>query len=140
MLFKLSNLNYYYLLCLLETVRSHKVLGLVIQDNLKWNENPRMIVSKASKRLHIIRVLRRGGVSATDLLVIYVGNVALVRSVREYCCVVWHNALPAYLSIAHDYSVRNSNSWTSFKCKTERFRRSVFPSTVLMANATSFKN
>ena len=137
MLFKLSNLNYYYLLYLLETVRSHKVLGLVIQDNLKWNENPRMIVSKASKRLHIIRVLRRGGVSAADLLDIY---VALVRSVREYCCVVWHNALPAYLSIAHDYSVRNSNSWTSFKCKTERFRRSFFSSTVLMANATSFEN
>ena len=159
-----------------------------------------MIVSKASKRLHIIRVLRRGGVSAADLLVIY---VALVRSVLEYCCVVWHNALPAYLSseiervqmralriiyprssyqealqrakiarlkkdgrnelcmrafdkstkggplskhltpirsIAHDCSLRNSNSWTSFKCKTERFRRSFFPSTVLMANATSFKN
>ena len=54
-----------------------------------------MIVSKASKRLHIIRVLRRGGVSAADLLVIY---VALVRSILEYCCVVWHNALPAYLS------------------------------------------
>ena len=54
-----------------------------------------MIVSKAFKRLHIIRVLRRGGVSEADLLVIY---VALVRSVLEYCCVVWHNALPAYLS------------------------------------------
>ena len=25
-------------------------------------------------------------------------------------------------SIAHGYSLRNSNSWTSFKCKTERFR------------------
>ena len=43
-------------------------------------------------------------------------------------------------SIAHDYTLRNSNSWTSFKSKTERFRRSFFPSTVLMANATSFKN
>ena len=77
----------------LETVRSQKVLGLVIQDNLKWNENTCMIVSKASKRLNIIRVLPRGGVSAADLLVIY---AALVRSVLEYCCVVWHNALPAY--------------------------------------------
>ena len=80
----------------LETVRSHKVPGLVIKDNLKWKEeNTCMIVSKASKRLHIIRVLRRGGASATDLLVTY---VALVRSVLEYCCVVWHNALPVYLS------------------------------------------
>ena len=50
-----------------------------------------MIVSKASKRLHIILVLRRGGVNAADLLVIY---VALVRSVLEYCCVVWHNVDP----------------------------------------------
>ena len=40
----------------LETVRSHKVLGLVIQDNLNWIEHICMIVSKASKRLHIIRV------------------------------------------------------------------------------------
>ena len=79
----------------LETVHSHKGLGLVIQDNLKWNENAFMIVSKASKRLQIIRFLRRGGVSAADLLVIY---VALVRSVLEYCCVVWHNALSGYLS------------------------------------------
>ena len=42
-------------------------------------------------------------------------------------------------SIALDYSLRNSNSWTSFTCKTERLRRSFFP-TILMANATSFKN
>ena len=54
-----------------------------------------MIVSKASKRLHIIRVLRRGGVSAADLLVIY---LALARSVLEHYCVVWHNTFPAYLS------------------------------------------
>ena len=157
-----------------------------------------MIVFKASKRLHIIRVLRRGGVNVADLLVIY---VALIRSVLEYCCVVWHNALPAYLSseiervqmralriiyprssyqeasqlakiarledrrnelcmrafdkitkggplskhltpirsIAHDYSLTKCTAWTSFKCRTERFRRSFFPSTVLMANTTSFK-
>ena len=54
-----------------------------------------MIVSKASKRLDILPVLRRGGVSASDRLVIY---VALVRSFLEYRSVVWHNALPAYLS------------------------------------------
>ena len=78
-----------------EAVRSHHVLGLVIQDNLKWNENTCMIVSKASKRLYILPVLRRGGVSASDRLVIY---VALVRSFLEYRSVVWHNALPAYLS------------------------------------------
>ena len=49
-----------------------------------------MIVSKTSKRLHIIRVLRKGDVNAADLLVIY---VALVRSVLEYCC-AWFGITP----------------------------------------------
>ena len=40
-----------------------------------------MSTSKASKRLHIIRVY-----------------YALVRSVLEYCFVIWHNSLPKYLS------------------------------------------
>ena len=133
-------------------------------------------------------------INASDLVDIH---VALVRSVLEYRCVVWHNALPAYLSgeiervqmralrvihprssyqealqlaktdrledrrdelcmrtfdkttkggplskhltpirtYAHDYSFRNSNSRTSFKCKTERFRRSFLPIAILTANA-----
>ncbi len=37
----------------LEIVSRHKVLGLVLQDNLKWNGHVAMIVTKASKRLHI---------------------------------------------------------------------------------------
>ena len=56
-----------------ETVRSHKFLGLVIQDSLEWNELICMIVSKVSKvskRLHIMRVLSRRGVIASDLVTI----------------------------------------------------------------------
>jgi hypothetical protein len=79
----------------LEVVRSHKVLGLVIQNDLKWNTHIESVVSKASKRLYIIRILRRGGVPVEDLLSIY---FALIRSVLEYCCVVWHHALPLYLA------------------------------------------
>ena len=79
----------------LELVTSHKVLGLVIQNNLKWTNHIESIVTKASKRLHILRVLRRGGVEINDLITIY---TALIRSLLEYCCVVWHHALPSYLS------------------------------------------
>lgn len=79
----------------LELVTSHKVLGLVIQNNLKWNNHIEATVTKASKRLHILRVLRRGGVEMNDLTTIY---ISLIRSVLEYCCVVWHHALPSYLS------------------------------------------
>ena len=46
----------------LELVTSHKVLGLVLQSNLKWNNDIESIVTKASKRLHKLRILRRGSV------------------------------------------------------------------------------
>jgi hypothetical protein len=76
----------------LELVSSHKVLGLIIQDDFKWNEHIAMIVTKASKRL---RVLRRGGIPPHDLITIY---YALIRSILDYCCTVWHCGLPRYLS------------------------------------------
>ena len=43
----------------LERIESHKVLGLTIQNNLKWDLHISEIVTKASKRLHILRVLKR---------------------------------------------------------------------------------
>ena len=39
-------------------------------------------MSKASKRLHILRVLKRNAVPPTDLIPIH---IALIRSVLEYC-------------------------------------------------------
>jgi hypothetical protein len=65
----------------LETVQSHKVLGLIIQNNLKWDEQIRSIVTKASKRLYGLWVLCRGGVPPADLTNIY---FALIRSILEY--------------------------------------------------------
>ena len=70
----------------LEIVSHHKVLGLVLQDNLKWNEHVAMIITKASKRLHILRVLKRGGIPPSDLILIY---NAMIRSVLS---------LPGYLA------------------------------------------
>ena len=67
----------------------------MIQNNLKWNNHIESIVAKASKRLHILRVLRRGGVEINDLITIY---TVLIRSLLEYYSVVWHHALPPYLS------------------------------------------
>ena len=47
-------------------------------------------MAKASKRLHILRVLKRSGIPPANLLKV---DFALIRSVLEYCCPVWHNAL-----------------------------------------------
>jgi hypothetical protein len=63
-------------------------------DNLKWDKNTNEIINKASKRLHIIRVLKKAGVPSNHLTCIY---SSLVRSTLEYCCVLWCNSIPEYL-------------------------------------------
>ena len=78
-----------------DIVDSHKVLGIEINSSLKWSEQVDKITKKAAKRLYIIRVLRRSGLSSDELISIY---TALIRSILEYCCAVWHNSLPSYLS------------------------------------------
>ena len=78
-----------------EMVQWYKVLGLIIQNNLKWDEQIRSIITKASKRLYGLRVLCHGGISPADLTNIY---FALIRSILEYCCEVWNYAIPRYLS------------------------------------------
>ena len=78
----------------LDSVSSYKVLGLTLSDTLKWNDNTTEIVSKASKRLYILRVLKRAEVPPKDLITIY---NALVRSVLKYSCVVWATCLPRFL-------------------------------------------
>ena len=44
---------------------------------------------------HDLRVLKRGGIPSCELILIY---YALVRSILEYCCIVWHDSLPVYLT------------------------------------------
>ena len=48
------------------------------ESNLKWDLHINEVVAKASKRLHILRVLKRGGVPPADPLKVY---FALIRSV-----------------------------------------------------------
>ena len=79
--------------CELEIVQSHKALGLTIQNNLKWDEHIRSIIAKASKRFHILRILRRSCIPPLDLIKIY---IALIRSILEYSCEVWNNSITQY--------------------------------------------
>ena len=78
----------------LDIVTSHKILGLTLQNDLKWGSHIDDMVRKGSKRLHIIRVLGWAGVPQQELVLIY---ISLIRSILEYCCPVWHTSLPQYL-------------------------------------------
>ena len=45
---------------LVESVKSARVLqGLIIQDDMKWNEYVNINVKKAGKRLYMLRILKR---------------------------------------------------------------------------------
>ena len=77
----------------IKRVSEAKILGITIQSDLKWNSHIANTIKKANKRLHLLRLCKRAGLLETDLVCIY---VTFIRSVLEYCCVVWHPALPNY--------------------------------------------
>ena len=74
----------------LERVTRFKLLGLWVDDNLKWNTNTNHIVKKAAKRLHLLKVLKSYGASEKDLMAFY---TSVIRSVMEYRAQVWHGSL-----------------------------------------------
>ena len=78
-----------------ESVTSAKVLGVTIRNDFKWNDHIEIITSKASKRLYLLRQLKRAGVSANDLVLFY---CSVIRSVLDYSCQLFHHSLPKYLS------------------------------------------
>ena len=67
-----------------------KLLGVIITNDLKWDENTDFITKKAFSRLWIIRRLKKLGASRKALLDIYTKNV---RSVLEYASVVWSSSI-----------------------------------------------
>ena len=78
-----------------EVVSSFKLLGLIITSNLSWDQHVTYICSKASKRLYAIRLLKRTGVSISDLARIF---CSVVRPILEHGCQVWHFSLTEKLS------------------------------------------
>ena len=76
--------------CEIERVSQIKLLGVIIADDLKWQGHVNYVAGKGSSRLYFLRMLRRAGVDPKDIVAIY---VALIRSVLEYACQVWHTAL-----------------------------------------------
>ena len=65
---------------MIETVTNQKLLGLQIQDDLKWNAHVENITKKAAKRLYNIGILKRSGVPEDDLISIY---ISLIRSILD---------------------------------------------------------
>ncbi|CAB4037097.1 Hypothetical predicted protein [Paramuricea clavata] len=78
----------------IERVSTYKLLGVVLSDDLKWNSHIDYIVSKASKRLYDLRLMKWAGAKPPVILKIYKSTV---RPILEYAVQVWQS-IPGYLS------------------------------------------
>ena len=76
-------------------VSSVKVLGIMISNDMKWNDHLGTITFKAECRLYFLSQLKRTGISPNDLLAFY-GSV--IRSVLGFSCQLFHSSLLKYLS------------------------------------------
>ena len=74
----------------LEIVKKTKLLGVILTDDLKWDENTNELVRKANSRMELLRKVARFTSSIQDLRNIY---ILYVRSILEQSCVVWHSSL-----------------------------------------------
>ena len=51
-----------------ETVKSAKLLGVTINDDLSWNEHVREVVKKVSKRLYLLVQFKRTRLPTSELV------------------------------------------------------------------------
>ena len=78
----------------LEAVKSAKLLGLTISDNLTWNAHVNDVVKKASKKLYFLVQLNRVQLPPSNLVLFY---KSCIRTSVHYAVPVFYNALPQYL-------------------------------------------
>ena len=77
---------------LIQRVQSFKLLGVIFSSDLSWGQHVSYILQKISKRYHLIFELARIRIPCHEIIQIY---CAIIRSVLEYACAVWHSGLTA---------------------------------------------
>ena len=68
----------------------HKILGLLVQDDLRWGSQVEYMVKKASKKIWLLRRMRNLGVDEYTVAAYWKGE-GLCH--LEYCSPVWSSAL-----------------------------------------------
>ena len=74
----------------LNTASVVKVLGIYIQQNLKWDTQVKEMLKNCNRRLFMLRTLKHFNLPLSDLVTIYTG---FVRPILEYCAPVFHSNL-----------------------------------------------
>ena len=74
----------------LESVTTFKLLGIIFSSDLTWGAHVDYLYRKFSRRLYVLVMIKRAGVSTRDILRIY---LTMIGPVLEYACQVWHTSL-----------------------------------------------
>ena len=74
----------------IEEKQKVKLLGTIISNDLKWEDNTREIIKKANARMCLLRAVSSFSPPKSDLKIIY---IQYIRSYLEQSCVVWHSSL-----------------------------------------------
>jgi hypothetical protein len=73
-----------------ERVASFKLLGVHIDDNLRWSTHVKSTCSKANSGISFLKLLKRAGLPPDSSLRYY---TTLIQPLLEYACVAWHHGL-----------------------------------------------
>ena len=76
----------------LSVVTEAKILGVVLQSNLKWDSHVTHVMKKYNRKLYtcMLRSLKRFNIPVTDLVTAYSGYI---RPFLEYGCPVFNGSL-----------------------------------------------
>ena len=69
---------------------SAKILGVIIQSDLKWNLYIDELMKRCNRKMYMLRKLKKFKLPLNDLVLIYTGYI---RPVLEYCAPVFHSGL-----------------------------------------------
>ncbi len=69
----------------IECVSFFKLLGIMINDTITWNNNIDYICGKASHRMYFLILLKQAGKSTSDIVSVF---CSLIRSILEDACEV----------------------------------------------------
>ena len=73
----------------IDRVSTFKILGVLITDNLAWEANTNLLLSKSIPHLYYLGQLKTSGLLEADLIY----YKAIICPLLEYACPVWHPGL-----------------------------------------------
>ena len=102
----------------IQTLKKTKLLGIIITDDLRWEENTKKHSEKANARMELLRRLSAFSPSDEDMKNIY---ILFIRILLEQSAPVWHSSLTEQDSAALErvqksaFKTTLQNRYTGYK-------------------------